>query len=123
VQELANAYGGGHVNLNGQDDVHHLLYGGLGLQPPEGWRKKSNVFGKHEEKSKTVLGPTTTPWLEAMTDLSPAVKGATCVCAVHATHSLPPWTMNHQSLHCARLIKPSPPPFHRALQLCWSGVG
>ena len=88
LQDLADAFGGCHLNLNCADAVHHLLYIALRLKPPPHWSKKTNVFvgGRNNEGSKTLLGPVQTEWLESMVDVSPAVKGTTlvdrivCVC-------------------------------------------
>lgn len=93
LQDLANAFGGCHLNLNCADAVHHLLYIALRLKAPPHWSKKTNVFvgGRNHEGSKTLLGPTQTEWLEGMVDVSPAVKGMyimknksvwTCLCVV-----------------------------------------
>jgi DNA polymerase I-like protein with 3'-5' exonuclease and polymerase domains len=74
LQDLADAFGGCHLNLNCQDSVHHLLYIALRLAPPSKWSKKTNVWGDKGHSSKTVLGPVQSDWLESMTDASPAVK-------------------------------------------------
>jgi len=74
LQDLADAFGGCHLNLNCQDSVHHLLYIALRLPPPPKWSKKTNVWGDKGHSSKTVLGPVQSDWLESMTDASPAVK-------------------------------------------------
>ncbi|GAB5030902.1 dna polymerase theta [Nannochloropsis oceanica] len=74
LQDLADAFGGFHLNLNCQDSVHHLLYVALRLPPPAKWSKKTNVWGGKGHSNKTVLGPVQSDWLESMTNASPAVK-------------------------------------------------
>lgn len=74
LQDLADAFGGCHLNLNCQDSVHHLLYIALRLPPPAKWNKKTNMRGERGHLNKTVLGPVQSDWLESMTDASPAVK-------------------------------------------------
>jgi len=74
LQDLADAMGGCHLNLNCQDAVHHLLYVVLRLPVPPKWSRKTKVWGEKCHSEKTVLGPVETEWLEGMVNLSPAVK-------------------------------------------------
>ena len=75
LQDLADAYGGCHLNLNCADAVHHLLYVALHLPPPPQWTKRTTLQGgKSSSSSRTLLGPTQTEWLEGMVDAHPCVR-------------------------------------------------
>ena len=74
LQDLVDAYGGCHLNLNCADAVHHLLYVALRLPPPPKWSKRTTLQGSNSSSSsRTLLGPTQTEWLEKMAASHPAV--------------------------------------------------